>query len=115
MNDWEANDGSYDRSATLLLNYRPSAGLRLSLGPSFDRAHDAAQYVTTTDDAHYVFSKIEQHTVDIATRVEWTASSRLSFQLYMQPFIATGDCHDLSELALPRSRDYSHYLGTLGQ
>ena len=111
LNDWVANDGSYERSATLLLNYRPSAGLRLSVGPTFDRAHDAAQYVTTTDDAHYIFSKIEQHTVDIATRVEWTASSRLSFQLYMQPFIATGDYHDFSELARPRSGDYVPYAG----
>src|SRR4051794_2030263 len=112
-NDWIANDGSYDRSATILLNYRPSAGLRLSLGPTFDRAHDAAQYVTTTDDSHYVFSKIEQHTIDIATRVEWTASSRLSFQLYMQPFIATGDYHDFSELARARSGDYAAYSGAV--
>ena len=34
-------------------------------------------------------------------------SSKLSFQLYTQPFIATGAYHDFVALARPRSGDYA--------
>ncbi len=105
-------DGSFNESARFVVSYRPSSSLRLSLGPNVQRSHDATQYVTTSG-THYIFSKLEQHTVDISTRVEWTASSRLSFQLFMQPFIGTGDYHGFNELARPRSGDYTPYASAV--
>ena len=37
-------------------------------------------------------------------------SSRLSFQLYLQPFVATGDYHDFKALAQPRTNRYTPYV-----
>ena len=39
-------------------------------------------------------------------RGDWTLTWRLSFQLYMQPFIAAGDYHHYRDLATARMRDY---------
>ena len=43
----------------------------------------------------------------LGTRADWTLTSRLSFQLYLQPFIASGDYHDFRALAAARTRDYT--------
>jgi len=99
------SDHGYYRSYWLNLNYRPSTNIRLSLTPSYSHQYAPTQYVGTTDQA--VFAKIDQHTLDIGTRVEWTISSRLSFQLYTQPFIATGAYRDFVALAAPRTTTYA--------
>ena len=36
-------------------------------------------------------------------RADWTLTSKLSFQLYVQPFIASGEYHDVTSLAAARS------------
>ena len=102
---YDSDDGGYSRSYWLNLNYRPLTNVRLSLTPSYSRQYTPTQYVDTTSSA--VFAKIDQHTLDIGTRVEWTVSSRLSFQLFTQPFIATGAYRDFVFLAQPRTDEYA--------
>ena len=110
-------DGSYEREGGLTLNYRPAPNLRLSIGPYMSRSREAHQYVMTVPDPtasdtygqRYVFSELEQRTFELATRVDWTLSSKLSFQLFMQPFVAAGDYHDYHSLARARSADYEPY------
>jgi len=101
----KVRDHGYYRGYWLNLNYRPSTNIRLSLTPSYSRQYAPTQYVDTTDQA--VFAKIDQHTLDVGVRAEWTASSRLSFQLYTQPFIATGAYRDFVALAAPRTTNYA--------
>jgi hypothetical protein len=55
----------------------------------------------------YVFAELEQRSFELATRADWTLSSRLSFQLYMQPFVASADYHDAHELVRARTADYA--------
>jgi hypothetical protein len=111
------NDGSYSRTLGLQVTARPSSGLSISAGPSIARQHDFTQYVTTVDDPtatatyghRYVFADLEQRTFALETRVDWTLTSRLSFQLYLQPFIASGDFHDYHALVAARTRDYAPF------
>jgi hypothetical protein len=115
-----AQDGSYTRSLGLQLVARPGSNLQLSAGPSISRVHDHTQYVATISDpaatqtygARYVFADLEQRTFALETRADWTLTSRLSFQLYLQPFIASGDFHDYHALAAARTRDYAPYAYT---
>lgn len=109
-----SGDGSYARSIGLELNARPATNLLLQIEPEFSRSHDHTQYVTAYDDAaaastygrRYVFADLEQHSFEISTRADWTLTPQLSFQLYMQPFIAAGDYHDYHALAAARTRDF---------
>ncbi|MGZ5445754.1 MAG: DUF5916 domain-containing protein [Thermoanaerobaculia bacterium] len=105
-------EGSFNREGGVELTYRPAENVRLSVQPYFTRSHDAHQYVATTN-GQYVFAELEQRAFEIGTRVDWTLSPALSFQLYLQPFIAAGDYHDLHALASPRTADYVPYAGTL--
>lgn len=115
-----ARDGSYTRTLGLALTARPRSNLQLSAGPSLTRLHDHTQYVTTIADpaatatygAHYVFADLEQRTFALETRADWTLTPRLSFQLYLQPFIASGDFHDYHALAAARTRDYAPFAYT---
>jgi hypothetical protein len=110
-------DKTYSRTLGVLLTARPASNLELSLQPSYTRSHDTNQYVTAFDDAaatttygrRYVFAHLEQHSFDLGTRADWTLNSRLSFQLYLQPFVASGDYHDYRALAAARTRDYTPF------
>jgi len=114
---WRATDSSHSTWLQVSAVYRPAMGLTLTLTPAYTRAYTYAQYVSSIPDpratatygAHYVFSGINQATFELGTRADWTVSSTLSLQLYLQPFIAAGDYHDFRELARPRSRDYVPY------
>lgn len=111
------DEGSHEHNGGFALNYRPLSNLRLRLNPFYAEVFTAAQYVRTQADeratntygSRYLFAGIEQRTVEIATRVDWTFSSRLSFQLYLQPFVATGDYEGFKELTQGRTRNFAEY------
>lgn len=117
-----SDDSSYSRSAGISLNARPRPNLQLSVGPNYTWAHDHTAYVTTINDAaatktfgrRYVFGDLEQRSFDLSTRADWTINSKLSFQLYLQPFVASGDYHDYHSLAAARTRDFEPYTRPLG-
>ncbi|MSR23379.1 MAG: hypothetical protein EXR92_07550, partial [Gemmatimonadetes bacterium] len=87
------------------------------LGASLSRSHAPAQYVQTVTDAaasgtfesRYVFAAIDQTTFDVNTRVNVTLTPQLSFELYTQPFVSSGDYLALKELAAPRTFDFLEY------
>lgn len=116
------DDSSYVRSGGVALNLRPSSNLLLSVSPSYSRSYDYTQYVTTALDPaatetfgkRYVFAELEQHSFELGTRVDWTLSAHLSFQLYVQPFVASGHYHDYHSLARARTADYVPYTGSIG-
>jgi hypothetical protein len=114
--------GYYYRSIALALTARPATNLTLSVEPSLARSHDATAYVTAFDDAaatatygrRYVFGELEQRSFELGTRADWTLTPRLSFQLYLQPFIAAGHYHSYRSLAAARTRDYTKFTGNVG-
>jgi len=113
-------EDSYSRSGDVDLTFRPASNLTLSVSPYYLRSHDFNQYVTAIPDPsatgtygrRYVFAELEQHSFELATRADWTLSSRLSLQLYVQPFVAAGDFHDYHALTRARSADYVPYAAS---
>jgi hypothetical protein len=68
---------------------------------------------TLTFGHRYLFADLEQRSFEFDTRADWTLSGRLSFQLYLQPFVASGDYHDYHSLAAARTRDYTPFTGAV--
>jgi hypothetical protein len=99
------------------IELRPSSRLHISLGPSYNRNHNLFQWVTSIEDEtatitygkRYIFATMDQHTISMSTRINWTFTPKLSFQLYMQPFFSVGEYKNLKELAKPRSYDFNIY------
>ena len=74
---------------------------------AFDDPSATATYAT-----RYVFAHLEQHSFELDPRADWTITSRLSFQLFLQPFIASGAYHDFRSLVAARTRDYAPAAAT---
>ena len=115
-----AGDGSYDRSAGISVTARPAANVSVSVSPWYRRAYDFTGYVTSFADPaatgtygrRYVFADLDERTLEVATRLDWIVHSRLSVQLFLQPFIAAGDYSDLRSLVTARTRDFEPYGGS---
>ena len=109
---YRAKDSSWEQGGRITASYRPTTSLKLTVGPSFYRSYTDSQFVAKVVDANltnYVIGGIDQRTFEFVTRADWTISSRLSFQVFLQPFIATGDYSNFRKLARPKSRDYTPY------
>ena len=110
-------DHGYAKDLQLTFDIRPSSSVHVTLGPSLNLLHNTIQFVTSTSDAlaastfgrRYVLADIFQTTLSATTRVEWTLSPLLSFQLYAQPFASAGRFRGFKELAQPGTRDYLHF------
>jgi len=107
----------YSKDVSFGFNIRPSSSIHVTISPEITRFHNTIQYVQAATDAsatstfgrRYVFSDIYQTTLSATTRVEWTLSPLLSFQLYAQPFASAGRYRNFKELATPGTQDYVVY------
>lgn len=124
-NDWVVNAGGYGRSgddqnsisyyAYLELKLTPT--LTLAIGPEIGRSISSAQWVTSyndpeaasTYDKRYVFARLDQKTIVAEIRTDWIINPKLSFQIYLQPLIASGDYTDFKMLDRPKSYDFVKY------
>jgi hypothetical protein len=52
-----------------------------------------------------VFSDLEQRTVSMDTRISATFSPTLTLEIFMQPFISTGEYDDFKEYVAPRTTE----------
>ncbi len=91
--------------------FRVSSRFNASLGGNLNYTLNDTQWLTNigdvaTDTAHVTFAELEQWTVGITTRMNFTATPNLSLQVYAQPFVTVGDFREWKELGDPRSTDY---------
>jgi hypothetical protein len=95
---------------------RPSASLQIELTPMLATSRDESQYIRTVGDplsstfgSRYVFSTLNQRTLSMNVRSDWTLSPTLSFQLFAQPFVATTRFSRYKELRTPGGYDFDIY------
>ncbi|MCG8468576.1 MAG: carbohydrate binding family 9 domain-containing protein [Gemmatimonadetes bacterium] len=89
---------------------QPSSQFELSMRPNVTWNERAWQYVgqpSSDTGTHYVFGRLDQQTVSLTTRLNYTVSPDLSIQLYAQPFVSAGTYDNLMEVADPRARAFS--------
>jgi hypothetical protein len=101
--------GARERSLGVGVDVRPSNAVRLRLRPQWSANEVPAQYVRAFNDARadgtygvrYVFAELDQTTVSLETRLDWTFTPRLSLQLFAQPFVSAGDYERFKEFTTP--------------
>ncbi|MEO8192786.1 MAG: DUF5916 domain-containing protein [Gemmatimonadales bacterium] len=99
------------------LAVQPAPGIRLTFLPEFSRQHSLSQFVAASTDAsatgtfgrRYVFATLDQTSLALVTRADWTFTPTLSLQLYAQPFVASGGYKDFKELRRGGAFDYGVY------
>jgi hypothetical protein len=102
------------------VDFRVSSRFSASLGANYETQINDNQWVDNfgvsgVDTTHYTFARLDQNTLSLRSRLNFTASPTLSLQFYAQPFITTGKYSDWRELASPRAEKYDDrykpYLG----
>jgi hypothetical protein len=62
--------------------------------------------VAGNDTTHYTFARLDQTTVSLTTRLNYTMTPNLSLQFYGQPFTSSGGYSKWRELNDPRAEKY---------
>ena len=124
---WVAgDDGSWEHTGSMNLTYNRGENLELRFGPSVSRGYSEAQYVTSQSDSlaietfgrRYVFAPLDQTTVSFETRLNLTVSPTLTFELYLQPLMSSGEFGTLQQFRAPGTFDFLRYgedVGTLAR
>jgi hypothetical protein len=113
---WDES-GAWSQRMGFDIGLRPAANWDVRVGPSVSRNHTTAQYVQAVNDAtatqtfgrRFVFAELDQTSVSLETRLNVNFTPDLSFELYAQPLIASGDYSTLMELERPRTFDFVRY------
>jgi hypothetical protein len=115
-------EGACFVAVDLGVTWRPASNLSFHVAPAYSYEASRAQYVQAVDDPtatafygrRYVFSDLTQHTVSMDTRVAVTFTPSLTFELYVQPFIASAAYGRYKEFAAPRGLTKLVYGADLG-
>jgi hypothetical protein len=99
---------SMDLNATVRI--KPATNVQLTFGPSFSQNRGISQFVRRYDDPsatdffgqRAVFAGIEQRTLSLTTRLNWTFTPDLTLELFAQPFVAAGEYDAFKEFVRPR-------------
>jgi uncharacterized protein DUF5916/cellulose/xylan binding protein with CBM9 domain len=87
------------------VTYRPVPAIMATMGVRVSRNVFDAQWVENVTDTseHYVFGHLDQTTLALTGRLNYTMTPTLSLQLYAQPFVSAGDYDRFRELVDPRN------------
>ena len=91
---------------------RARSNLSWELGTRYQRNRNDTQWFANlgaigSDTTHYLFAHLDQELLSFTSRLNYTATTALSLQLYAEPFLTTGRYFKVRELAAPRSDSYS--------
>jgi hypothetical protein len=90
---------------------RTRSNLSWELGTRYQRNRNDTQWFANlgaigSDTTHYLFAHLDQELLSFTSRLNYTATTALSLQLYAEPFMTTGRYIRLRELASPRAPRY---------
>jgi hypothetical protein len=98
---------------------RPTDALTFSVYPSYDIEENTLQYITTEEldeDTRYIFSRIDQKTVSVTLRLNYSITPDLSIQYYGQPFVSAGKYANIKRITDPQAAAYrDRYCTFTGQ
>lgn len=102
---------SWYRGADVGINVRVASRFSSSLNVVYDEVTNDQQWIANygallSDTMHYTFARLHQHILSMTARANWTATPTLSFQLYLQPFVSTGEHSNWREIADANARNY---------
>jgi hypothetical protein len=110
---WKGDDGhSWAMDAGPNVNVRLSSRFSASMDFNYSRNVDNGQFYESygdigSDTTHFTFARLDQTTIGISTRLNFTATPNLSFQFYGEPFNTNGTYSNWKELANPRADAYA--------
>jgi hypothetical protein len=93
------------------ITLRARSNLSWEIGTRYQRNRNDTQWFANlgaigSDTTHYLFAHLDQELLSFTSRLNYTATTALSLQLYAEPFLTTGRYFNVRELASPRAASY---------
>ena len=91
------------------VTWRPQSGVSVSAALNLSQSQSDSQWIANLPDTsatRYVFGHLEQKTVGVTARINYTINPALTLQIYAQPFVAAGDYSHFKELKNGRAATY---------
>lgn len=92
------------------LYIRPINSISVSIEPSYNIQHNKLQYVsqvTANNNPKYIFASLDQKTLGLTFRINYTINPELSIEYYGQPFISAGTYKDYKEITNPHAEAFT--------
>ena len=106
------DDGrSTGTSLSPYVNFRLSSRMQAGVGFNYSQDHNNTQWFGNFGDSlgttHYSFAHLDQRTVSLNARVNYTFTPDLTFEFYGEPFVSSGDYSDIRQVSsTPDADDY---------
>ncbi len=100
------------------ISFRVSNALNLSAKFSYAFNRDNLQYVETRElysEDRYILGRIDQKTIGITFRLNYSLTPDLSIQYYGQPFVSAGKYSDFKKITSPRAKHYADRFHTFSE
>lgn len=89
-------------------SYRPTNAIRFTLNPGFQERFALLQYIKPVNyqnETRYIFGSIDQTTVNLTVRMDFTLSPNLTLQYYGSPFVSSVDYKDPKYITNPKAEN----------
>lgn len=100
------------------ISLRASNALGLSANFSYSFNRDDLQYVTTrivNEENRYIFARINQKTLGITVRFNYSLTPELTIQYYGRPYVSAGKYSHFKKITNPRADHYSDRFHTFSE
>ena len=117
-NSWkdEGNGGFHE--VGLSSSFRPFKALSFRLNPFYNTNKEDLQYVSTlatNGENRYIFGRLDQETLGITMRLDYSVTPNLSLQFYGQPFVSAGSYSQFKRITSPRADRYEDRFQTFAK
>lgn len=112
---WSSDGFSRSHSFQPGTTWRPSNAFSLSLSPFYTLNKDDLQYVDTIEREEgdrYIFGRINQKTLGLVLRFNYSITPALTIQYYGQPFVSVGKYSRMKHITEPRAGEYEDRFHT---
>jgi hypothetical protein len=89
---------------------QPMNSLSISIEPDYLILNTQLQYVQTADytlDKRYIFGELDQKTLSMTIRLNFTINPRLSVEYYGQPFVSAGTYTKFKKITVPDAENFN--------
>lgn len=109
--------GGWSASFGLGFDLKPAPNWTVSIDPRYSRGYSVAQYFGTVADSlasdtygsRFLFSGLSRTTLSLQTRLDVIFTPELTLEMYVEPFLASGDYSGIKEFAAPGTYDFDVY------
>ena len=110
----KAFDDSFSSyNAEFGITYQPMNSLRISASPEYGINNNKLQYIDNLEvdgETRYLNGTIDQRTLSMSFRLNYTINPNLTIQYWGQPFISRGRYSDFKEVTNPMAKEFNNRI-----